>query len=93
MKHITTWRLLISDEMDRNDESWHDMEIITPKNLDLDRKFDAGYGSVNGLPFTLWTRNRVYFPIEYDGSERVLSVPRNPCDEAVNHGYYEPEYV
>ncbi len=51
----------------------------------LDQPFDAGYGLPRGLPFTMWTRRRVYFPVEYDGSESCASVPRHPCPEAVDH--------
>jgi len=51
----------------------------------LDTKFDDGYGGSNGCRFTLWTRDRVYFPVVYDGSEWVGSVPRDPSDEANRH--------
>lgn len=48
-------------------------------------KFDAGYGSKNGKPFTAWTATRVYFPVDYDGAEAAGSAPRAPCDEATEH--------
>lgn len=34
--------------------------------------------------FTIWTSDRVYFPVQYDGMGWVGSVPRNPCDEATS---------
>lgn len=51
----------------------------------LDHQFADGYGSTEGLPFTLWTVKRVYFPVCYDGSEWVESVPREPNGEATEH--------
>ena len=56
---------------------------LTPEEFDL--KFDPGYGGTNGVPFTLWTEDYVYFPAKYDGSEWVEGVPRNPCDIATKH--------
>lgn len=51
----------------------------------LDVQFDAGFGGSEGVPFTLWTTSRVYFPCVYDGSEWVESVPRDPCNVATSH--------
>lgn len=47
--------------------------------------FDSGYGGVEGFSFTAWTKDRIYFPAQYDGSEWIASVPRNPCDEVTYH--------
>jgi hypothetical protein len=33
----------------------------------------------------MWTKDFVYFPHEYDGSESVQSVPRNPNGVAIIH--------
>lgn len=49
-------------------------------NKYLLEEFDNGYGTSEGYPFTLWTKTHVYFPVVYDGSEWVESVPRNPPD-------------
>ena len=46
----------------------------------LDYEFYSGYGSADCNPITLWTRTRVFFIAEYDGSTRLVSVPRNPVD-------------
>jgi hypothetical protein len=51
----------------------------------LDFLFNSGYGGANGAFFTVWTENRVYFPVGYDGAEWVTSVPRNPNGEATRH--------
>lgn len=66
-------------------DSWDNVVKCTLSNEELELPFDSGYGCINGKPFTLWTQTRVYFPVVYDGSEWVASVPRNPCDEACEH--------
>jgi hypothetical protein len=48
-------------------------------------QFDSGYGGTRGPLFTVWGEKRVYFPAQYDGSEWVGSVPRNPCEQVTNH--------
>lgn len=80
-----TWKTAISEALDQNGEKWSDVLAYTLTHEELNREFDSGYGRPNGPPFTLWTANRVYFPIMYDGSEWVGSAPRNPCDEAMRH--------
>ena len=80
-----SWRELIEREMERHGECWDDVEDMTLSAEEVDRKFDGGYGGSEGVPFTLWTANRVYFPGVYDGAEWCESVPRNPCDEAKEH--------
>ncbi len=80
-----TWRKLITEAMDYIGEDWSDVVAMTLTAEQLDVKFDAGYGGAEGVPFTLWTKERVYFPVTYDGAESVGSAPRNPCDEACRH--------
>lgn len=80
-----TWREMISAEMATHGESWSDIIHTTMDDAEADREFDAGYGHPNGVPFTVWTATRVYFPSEYDGAEGCASVPRNPCDIATEH--------
>ena len=82
---MNTWQELITDEMDRKGESWADVVRSTLTNRELAVKFNKGFGLSEGAPFTLWTKNRVYFPVVYDGLEWVGSVPRDPCDEATEH--------
>ena len=81
----TTWRKLISKALEENGESWRSVVKCTLTDSKLDAGFDCGFGGVEGKPFTLWTQQRVYFPAQYDGSEWVESVPRNPCNEVTKH--------
>lgn len=82
---LFSWRELIENEMMYHNETFKDVVSCTLSEEGLDRRFDAGWGSANGEPFTLWTTNRVYFPVEYDGSERVASASRNPDGVAMLH--------
>jgi hypothetical protein len=66
-------------------ETWDDVVSSTLTIEDLDREFDDDFGSKEGVPFTVWTRGRVYFPAVYDGAEWVESVPRDPCEEKTEH--------
>lgn len=58
--------------------------LLEAKKL-LDVDFDSGYGSTRGAFFTAWTKDLVFFPVQYDGSEWMESVPRNPCNIATKH--------
>jgi len=82
---MNTWRELITVEMEERGEAWGDVVGVACSEGELDRQFDSGYGGSEGAPFTLWTMDRVYFPAVYDGLEWVASVPRNPCDEEMEH--------
>ena len=80
-----TWRELITEELTRKGETWADVEACTLREEDMD---DI---EVNG--FTLWTHNRVYFPVSEGGALWVASAPRTPCDEITDTGEpcdYEP---
>ena len=78
---MTTWRKALTDA----GFDWGDLQGCTLSDEDLDVEFYDGFGASDGKPFTAWTSDRVYFPVVYDGSEWVGSVPRNPCDEATPH--------
>ncbi|WP_050994527.1 hypothetical protein [Sinorhizobium fredii] len=80
-----TWRELITDALQGNEESWSDIVSITLSDAELDVEFDRGHGEVNGKPFTAWTTNYVYFPLCYDGAEWCGSAPRNPNGQALDH--------
>jgi hypothetical protein len=71
--------------MKNHHESWDDVVSVSPFDFDSSRRFDNGYGMSEGKPFTIWTTNRVYFPVVYDGSEWAGSVTRNPCPEVTEH--------
>ena len=80
-----SWREMITVAMNAHGETWKDIVEITLTAVQLDKKFDAGFGGSEGEPFTAWTKNRVYFPAVYDGSEWADSVPRNPNGEPTEH--------
>lgn len=64
------WKEKILEEMKEQSESWTDVINWCAKRDELSE------------PFTLWTKKRVYFPMEYDTMEDwVASIPRNPCNE------------
>ena len=84
-RNMENWKSLIDSQMVAHKETWDDVVSCTLSQKKLLRKFDAGYGGSEGEPFTLWTKNRVYFPVVYDGAEWVGSAPRNPCKEATKH--------
>ena len=75
---MNTWRELLTAEMSLFRETWDDVVSNTLSPEEMDEEFDTGYGGVEGCPFTLWTKTRVYFPACYDGAEWVASVARNP---------------
>ncbi len=82
---LTTWRKAISEAMVGHGETIEDIIHCTLSPEELDVEFDDGYGGSEGKPFTAWTKSRVYFPVVYDGAEWAASVPRDPCDESVEH--------
>ena len=72
--------------MDLHGDTWENVvSSEAPDDDSFDREFDSGFGSTEGHPFCVWTTSRVYFPIEYDGAEGVVSVSRNPDGKVVNH--------
>lgn len=73
---MATWKELITTELTNQGETWQDVKSCTLTESELHIEFDDGYGGVEGKPFTLWTRKRVYFPICYDGAEWCASVSR-----------------
>ena len=82
---MTTWRKGITGALEEMGESWKDIESITLDEAGLNQEFNDGYGLSEGLPFTAWTKNTVYFPIVYDGAEWVGSVSRNPDGKPTHH--------
>lgn len=82
---LTNWKAQLSLALKERGESWADIEANTMSEAEMAKKFDAGFGGTNGCPFTVWTKNTVYFPIRYDGAEWVGSVSRNPDGEPTAH--------
>lgn len=90
----TTWRKEILAAMSLREyewenegtgETWDDIISCTLTDAELDTEFDSSFGHTNGIPFTVWTKDYVYFPHEYDGAEDVAFVARNPNGKATNH--------
>jgi hypothetical protein len=93
--NMTTWRtefdqarkghsygLLGIDTTTRDDSP---VVAVAPNESVLDIPFDGGFGSSSGPPVLIWTEERVYFPVTYDGSESLGSAPRNPTSEGQSH--------
>lgn len=81
----TNWKEMIESEMKCHQETFEDVVECTLSEEQLVKNFDCGYGGTEGEPFTVWTANRVYFPICYDGAEWVESVSRNPDGKPTTH--------
>lgn len=82
---MATWFKMISQEMEAYGDSWENVAQAVPPEGELHEEFDDGYGGTEGVPFTVWTKDRVYFPVCYDGSEWCGSVSRNPDGQATKH--------
>lgn len=82
---LTTWRELISAALKESGERWEDVVSNTLSDKQMNRKFNDGYGSIEGRPFTVWTEKHVYFPTVYDGSEGVGVVSRIPDGKPTKH--------
>jgi hypothetical protein len=82
---MTNWKKLIQEEMQEHEEGFGDVVECTLTDEELLVEFNDGFGCSNGAPFTLWTTNRVYFPVTYDGAEWVKSVSRNPDGKPTYH--------
>lgn len=76
---------MLLDVMWERGETLADIEANTMTDKEMNKEFDSGYGGTRGVPFTVWTKNTVYFPICYDGAEWVGSVSRNPDGKSTEH--------
>ena len=74
----TTWKKELEREFKRNNDDFSKM-VTTLTEEEMSTEFYNGYGGTEGIPFTAWGENFVYFPVCYDGEEYVGSAPRNPC--------------
>jgi hypothetical protein len=61
-------------------------KIITWKEAEpyLDYEYDPGYGAPDCQAITAWTKTRVLFVSQYDGSTSIESVYRNPTEHNPN---------
>lgn len=86
MNEPTTWRKEISRTMLSKGDGWDHAEWIDAKDAGtgmtvdalLDYPFDSDFGLPQGPDFVVYTRKWVYIPWEYDGSEFVVAIRRNP---------------
>lgn len=82
---MATWKKFLEEAMSDRNETLADLIATTLTEADMAAEFDAGYGGEEGVPFTAWTENTVYFPCCYDGSEWVGSVSRHPDGKPTEH--------
>ena len=81
---MTTWREEFEEERKSNGDESPIVAVAPDENV-LDIEFDGGYGGPEGQDMLLWTERYVYFPVCYDGAERLGSAPRNPRPEGQSH--------
>ena len=83
---MTTWKEQIQIEMELYGESLSDIVSSTMSADEMNKEFDNSMNAVlEGIPFTIWTTNRVYFPVCYDTGEWCNSVARNPDGKPTSH--------
>lgn len=81
---LMTWRDALAEEReDTGDQSA--IVHVAPNEAMLDVKFYGGFGGTDGPAVLIWTEQRVYFPVTYDGAEWLGSAPRNPIDQGQDH--------
>lgn len=73
-----SWRQVISEHLLSHGENEDDIVFSTLSDAEMDRQFDPRRGWEMHYGFRAWTHSRVLFPVVYEGSEWVASVPRNP---------------
>lgn len=81
----TTWFEEITAVLEDHNESWDDVEHCTLSHKELNRFFNANGGGIQGLPFTVWTKDSVLFPVSCEGYEWVERVSRNPDGVPTDH--------
>ena len=79
------WFKMINESMVFKNDSWSNVEQNTMTDEDMNLMFDTGFGHTEGIPFTVWTHDFIYFPVCYDGREWVGSVSRNPDGKPTYH--------
>ena len=86
MVEMMSWKEAIEIEMEVHADSWENGEsVVVRDGGDIETRFDSSEGKTEGKPFCVWTRDRVYFPLTYNGMEAVGSVSRNPDQRPVVH--------
>lgn len=82
----TSWVRLIRREMENVGDEWDETEDSTLTESELLSPF-LGNVKEPGKAFTLWTKERVYFPTwdSEHGQTGVASAPRNPSGIPTRH--------
>ena len=66
---------------DRRPEHMRDKMLTRNDGLALlNVEHDDGFGGADCYPMYAWSKSRVYFISEYDGSTRLSCLPRHPVD-------------
>lgn len=81
---MQTWHDEIEKAMKENGDSFDNLVGSTLSDVKLHKKFGGSDRTV-GKPFTLWTKDWVYFPLWYDNQEWAGSAPRYPGGKAMDH--------
>lgn len=82
---MDSWAKMLQAALASHGETIADIAACTLTGEEILAEFDSGHGSIEGKPFTVWTRRRVYFPVAYDGAEWVGSVARHPDGKPTEH--------
>jgi hypothetical protein len=81
---MATWRQFLKARMAAVGDA-SPVVAVAPNESALDVNFDEDYGTSEGPAILIWTADRVYFPVTYDGMEWLDSAPRNPVSEGQAH--------
>lgn len=71
---LTSWKELFKEVVPEKEA----IIAITISEEELERKFNAYYGTTEGTPFVAWSELWVYFSCTHDGMEFIERVPRFP---------------
>lgn len=70
------WKTLIEQELKNQNEKWEDVVSCSRLDQELEQ------GTANS--FTLWTHDRVYFPVMIKNKPKVASVSKLPDGNHTN---------
>jgi len=84
MGYNENWYNMLKGKMESDGEAFEERKC-TLSDSEMKENFSSGYGGTEGVAFTAWGKNWVYFPICYDGAEWIGHAPRNPCDTSMEH--------
>jgi len=83
----TNWKEQIQKTMLNTGDSFDNLVFSTMSKEELEEPFTY---NLWGKPFTLWTKDYVYFPLTYNGYDSAGYAPRNPQLNAIDpQGSYD----